>query len=153
MLLDQEAALISLNSLMIFLSLMGVKVCPMIDMQCQTKNRENAAAASGASLRPLALPHRCCLVFSVSGWVPPPASEAATPSIRPWAAELDPTGPPRCGSSGSFTSSAVGRRTPNASPRWDSRDGARGAGLWLLCVCHINFTRLCLLLHHNWKSL
>lgn len=58
-----------------------------------------------------------CCSLSTSGRVLPPASEAAMPSTSLWAAELSPTGPPSSGGSGSFTSSAVGRRTPCASPR------------------------------------
>lgn len=59
-----------------------------------------------------------CLSFS--GWVLPPASEAAMPSISRWAAELNPTGLSRCGSSGSFISSAVDPRIRCASQRWDT---------------------------------
>lgn len=55
-----------------------------------------------------------------SGWVLPPASEAATPSTSRWAAEFDPMGPSKCGSSGSFTSSAVDRRILCALPRSDN---------------------------------
>lgn len=65
----------------------------------------------------------CCCV-SPSGRVLPPASEAATPSTSLWAAEPGPTDPSSCGSSGSFTSSAVGRRIQRASPRSDKRFSA-----------------------------
>lgn len=65
----------------------------------------------------------CCCV-STSGRVLPPASEAATPSTSLWAAEPGPTDPSSCGSSGSFTSSAVGRRIQCASPRSDQRFSA-----------------------------
>lgn len=69
--------------------------------------------------RPLLISVPCCI--SISGRVLPPASEAATPSTSLWAAESSPTDPSSCGSSGSFTSSAVGHRIQSASPRSDER--------------------------------
>lgn len=82
-------------------------------------NSNNFMGACWATQGPLTRPHKpSCLSFS--GWVLPPASEATMPSISRWAAELNPTGPSRCGSLGSFTSSAVDRRILCASQRWDT---------------------------------